>query len=284
MKNKIKMKNGLKSRKQKIFNHPVTVIIFGILTCLIVPVFIKVAILQPLFGLLDISETISKSIQGIITAAVILFTYRLFVKRFEKREATELSKENLAKELVFGFLGGFLLISFITLFFYLLGYYTAASVNHFSVLIKPLIIFIVMGVWEEVIFRGLIFRITESKLGTVWALIISSLIFGFVHVSNDNFNFLSGLAIALELGLLTGITFSITRRLWVPIALHIGWNISFIFYGTIVSGATEFPSFIVSKLRGANLITGGMFGPENSIITIVFSLIAFGFLYKQKIT
>ena len=216
------MKNGFKNRTQNFFNHPVTVIIIGILTCLVVPILVKVAILQSLFGLLDISETISKSIQGIITTAVILFTYRQFVKRFEKRGATELSKMNLAKELVFGFLGGFILISFVILFFYLLGYYTVSSVNHFSVLIKPLIIFIVMGVWEEVIFRGLIFRITESKLGTVWALIISSLIFGFVHASNDNFNFLSGLAIALELGLLTGITFSVTRRLWVPIALHIG--------------------------------------------------------------
>lgn len=270
--------------KQNFSKHPITVIIIGIFTCLVVPILIKTAILQPLFGLLDISETISKSIQGIITTVVILFTYWLFVKWFEKRKATELSKENLAKELVFGFLGGFLLISFVTLFFYLLGYYTVTSVNHFSVLIKPLIIFIVMGVWEEVIFRGIIFRITESKLGTVWALIISSLIFGFVHASNDNFNFFSGLAIALELGLLTGITFSITRRLWVPIALHIGWNISLVFYGTIVSGATEFPSFIVSKLQGVDIITGGTFGPENSIITIIFSLIVFGFLYKQKIT
>ncbi len=119
---------------------------------------------------------------------------------------------------MFGFLGGFLLISFVILSFYLIGSYTVTSVNHFSVLTKPLIIFIVMGIWEEVIFRGIIFRITESKLGTLRALIISSLIFGFVHATNDNFNFLSSLAVALELGLLTGITYSITRRLWVPIA------------------------------------------------------------------
>jgi len=91
------------------------------------------------------------------------------------------------------------------------------------------------------------------------------------------------LAIALELGLLTGITFSITRRLWVPVALHIGWNISFIFYGTIVSGATEFPSFIVGKLQGVDLITGGTFGPENSIITILISLIVFTLLYRRRI-
>ena len=62
--------------------------------------------------------------------------------------------------------------------------------------------FSVMGILEEIVFRGIIYRITEKKLGTIWALIFSSLIFGFGHAANTNFNLFSGLAIALELGLL----------------------------------------------------------------------------------
>jgi hypothetical protein len=58
-------------------------------------------------------------------------------------------------------------------------------------------------------------------------------------------------------------------------ALHIGWNFSFVFWGTIVSGATEFSSFIESDLEGPVLITGGKFGPENSIITFLLSLMLF---------
>jgi len=44
-----------------------------------------------------------------------------------------------------------------------------------------------------------------------------------LHLINENSNVFSGLAIALELGLLTGILFTLTQRLWLPIAFHIGW-------------------------------------------------------------
>ena len=102
----------------------------------------------------------------------------------------------------------------------------------------------------------LFIELPKIRLGTIWALIISSLIFGFRHVANANFNIFSGLAIALELGLLTGIYFTLTQRLWVPIALHIGWNFSLIFWGTIVSGASTFPNFIDSVLDGSRINNG----------------------------
>ncbi len=277
------MGNRIKKITYKISESAIATAVIGILICLIIPILIKIVILKPLFELIVISEIISKSIQGIISTVIILYTYSQYVKIFEKRKVTELSKNNLGLELFIGFSGGFIFISFIVFLFYWLGYYRVESINYSSVMIKPIIIFIVMGVWEEIIFRGIIFRIAENKFGTEWALLISSLIFGFVHATNDNFNFLSGLAIALELGLLTGIAFSITKRLWIPIALHIGWNASIVFYGLVVSGASEFDTFIISTTRGNDFITGGMFGIENSIITISLSLIVFTFLYRLKI-
>ncbi len=98
-------------------------------------------------------------------------------------------------------------------------------------------------------------------------------------MSNNNFNFFSGFAIALELGILTGIAFTQTGRLWFPIALHIGWNYALIFFGAIVSGADEFGQVIESKISGPVWATGGSFGPENSIITILLSLLVFAGLY-----
>jgi len=269
------------SKIRNTIHHPVTKIILGLLICFIVPVVIKVAVLKPLFSLFNLAEDISKSIQAIFSIVVILITYGLFFKVYEKRKIIELSRDSLFSDSLKGFFTGFIFISIVTAFFYLMGFYKPLSVGHYSILIKALIFFTLIGIWEEIAFRGIIYRITEKRLGTVWALIISSLIFGLVHMANENFNLFSGFAIALELGLLTGISFTLTQRLWLPMALHIGWNFSFIFWGTVVSGASEFSNFIESTLEGPEFITGGKFGPENSIITILFSLILFTAVYFQ---
>ena len=269
----------IKYKLETIMQHPVLKIINGILVCVIVPILIKIVVIRPIFGLFDLPEDTSKNIQAIFTILAFILTYKIFFKYSEKRLITELSFKYFLKDTIMGLFTGFILISLVTGTFYLTGLYKPLSVGYFSILIKAFMLFSVMGILEEIVFRGIIYRITEKRLGTIWALIISSLIFGFGHAANTNFNLFSGLAIALELGLLTGIYFTLTQRLWVPIALHIGWNFSFIFWGTIVSGATEFPNFIDSTLIGPELITGGKFGPENSIITILFSLILFIILY-----
>ena len=266
---------------KRVFNHPISKIIQGILVCVLVPILIKIAILKPIFGLFELPEVLSKNIQAIFTIVVILFTYKIFFKFSERRIVNELSINYFLKDTLKGLFIGFIIISFVTALFYLIGFYKPLSTGHISILSNAFIIFSLVGILEEIVFRGIIYRITEKRLGTVRALIISSLIFGFVHMTNANFNLFSGLAIALELGLLTGIFFTFTQRLWLSIALHIGWNFSFIFWGTIVSGATEFPNFINSTLVGPELITGGKFGPENSIITILFSLILFIVVFSQ---
>jgi membrane protease YdiL (CAAX protease family) len=266
----------------KIIHHPVIKIILGLLIiCLLVPVITKVVVLTPLFNLFSLAEDVSKSIQAIFSIAVILVTYILFFKGYEKRKIEELSSDSLLSDSLKGFFTGFVLIFMVIAVFYLIGYYKPLSVGHYNVLIKAFMFIALMGIWEEIAFRGIIYRIAEKRLGTVWALIISSLIFGFFHLANENFNIFSGFAIALEIGLLTGISYTLTKRLWFPIALHIGWNFSFIFWGITVSGVTKFSSFIESDLVGPELITGGKFGPENSIITVLFSLITFASIYHQ---
>ncbi|NOY58300.1 MAG: CPBP family intramembrane metalloprotease [Calditrichaeota bacterium] len=254
-------------------------IIFGILGCFLVPAIVKILVLRPVFGLLNLDEQISKGIQGVIIIGIILGTYKLFYKKFEHREISELAGRYFFRDSATGFGIGFALISIVTGIFYIMGYYSPITVHPVTALFKPVIIFSVMGVWEEIIFRGIIYRITEDSLGTIRALLVSSLIFGFVHFSNSGFNWLSGMAIALELGLLTGIVYTLTGRLWMPIALHIGWNFNFVVFGTTVSGAKEFPSFIQSRLTGPELITGGEFGPENSLITILISVVLFAVLF-----
>jgi membrane protease YdiL (CAAX protease family) len=158
--------------------------------------------------------------------------------------------------------------------------YTVLSINTAPLLLKPLIFLTLMALTEELLFRGILYRITEESLGTNFALIISALFFGFSHITNEHASIISVIAAGIG-GLWVGIIFTLTRRLWVPIFLHLGWNFAQIFYGTTVSGMDEFSpnSFFRSKLEGPEILTGGAFGPENSIITIMFTLMLFAVIY-----
>lgn len=268
-----------RSSIQESLQHSLVQIILGVLICLIIPTVIKLALLSPFFGLFELDVDHSKAIQAVFSILIIIMTYRTFFKWIDQRDISEVSRIGMLPELGGGFFLGFTLIAVVIAILSLLGFYKGGWINTIFSAWKPLLIFSVMGVLEEVIFRGIIYRITENRLGTIRALIISSLFFGFVHMSNDNFNVFSGIAIALELGLLTGIAYTLSGRLWLPIAIHVGWNYSLIFFGAIVSGASEYDLVIHGEISGPTWATGGAFGPENSLITVLLSLVLFAGLY-----
>jgi len=109
-------------------------------------------------------------------------------------------------------------------------------------------------------------------MGTNLALLISALLFGLGHLPNENANAISVISAASG-GVLAGLLFSVTKRLWLPIFFHAGWNWAQASLGVAVSGIDELPGFLQARVGGPELITGGAFGPENSIITIVIVLI-----------
>ena len=98
------------------------------------------------------------------------------------------------------------------------------GVNGLGAIWPVLGISILAGVFEELVLRGVVFRWLEQKLGMWWALAISALVFGGLHFFNPGATIFSALAIALEAGVLLGLAYVATRRLWLPIGLHIAWN------------------------------------------------------------
>src|SRR5439155_20567927 len=100
---------------------------------------------------------------------------------------------------------------------WLLGCYQVTGINGGSALIMNISISLLSGFVEEVIFRGVIFRILEEWLGTWLALVMSALFFGFAHIANPNATIISAAAIALEAGLLLAAAYLVTRRLWFAI-------------------------------------------------------------------
>lgn len=131
------------------------------------------------------------------------------------------------------------------------------------------------AIFEEILVRGIIFRIMEEKLGSYIALIISALIFGALHLANPNATIATAFGLAIQAGLLLGAAFIYSKNLWFPIAIHFAWNfMQSAIYGANVSGNAIKKTLIVSKIEGPDWLTGGEFGPEGSIQATVFCFIA----------
>ncbi|MBT1176488.1 CPBP family intramembrane metalloprotease [Bifidobacterium callimiconis] len=129
---------------------------------------------------------------------------------------------------------------------------------------------LVAGVAEEIIMRGILLRLVEEGLGSWGAVGVSALVFGLLHVTNPDGTLWGGVAIAIEAGLLFGAIYLATRSLWWCIGFHAMWNIAEgPIFGSVVSGTGSQQSWLVARWNGPDLLTGGSFGLEASIVPVI---------------
>ena len=259
--------------KAKFLYNPLTKIIIGIIV-----IGFAVAIGQlggnALLEKVHISTDYKNVIVGILIAALALASYITLFSFYEKRKITELKFAHFGKNAGIGFSSGFILQSLVILVIYASGGYSVLSINPISYVLPGFAIALASAIFEEILFRGIIFRLTEEKLGSTMALVVSALIFGLLHLQNKNSSFLSAMSIAVQAGVLLGASYIYSKNLWLPIFLHFAWNFAEAgIYGAVISGNTITKSLFTSKFSGPELITGGLFGPENSIQATVFCLI-----------
>ena len=199
-------------------------------------------------------------------AVLNLLLYAGWWKWTEKRKAEDLPKLRLATDTGLGFGIGIL-------YFVLGGYRVTGIGNDWAALFQALCIFLVVAVGEEILFRGIVFRMIDQRWGTWVALAVSALIFGFVHITNDNATVWSSVAIAVEAGLLLGAAYKWSGTLWLPIGIHWAWNFfQGPVFGFAVSG-NETQSLLKAVIDGPAWLTGGTFGAEASVPAFVVGLI-----------
>ncbi len=128
-------------------------------------------------------------------------------------------------------------------------------------------IFIIVGWYEELLFRGYWLENLIEGAGPVWAVLISSAAFSLGHFQNPGFSLNAFIGLLLA-GFFFAYTVRRSGRLWLAIGLHIGWNF---FEGTVygfqVSGLDAF-RLIRQRVGGPELWTGGLFGPEAGLLLI----------------
>ena len=211
---------------------------------------------------------------ALLLSVVMIVAYRFLVRVLEQRTADELQRSGAVRGLAAGAGVGVGLFALVYAMLWALGAVSFQGSGGLAGLGQALAIPIASAFGEEIVFRGVVYRRLEERLGTTIALLVSAAVFGLVHAGNPGANWVSTLAIVLESGVLLGLAYAATRSLWLPIGLHFGWNFTEGgIFGAAVSGR-EYSGLINAPLSGPPLITGGPFGPEASLAALVVALSA----------
>jgi len=215
-------------------------------------------------------------------ALICLITYILASRLIERRTPTELAVNRALPEGAAGIVIGLLLFAVVMAILLAVGVYHPAGWGTTSGLANGFSFAVMAAITEEILFRGLLFRLSSKLVGTWGALIITSGLFGLAHKANPGATIGSSVAIALEAGVLLGAAYAATQRLWLPIGLHIGWNFTEgPLFGMTLSGNKMSEGVLRGSLSGPGMLTGGAFGPEASIVAVLVCLVAaIFFLWK----
>ena len=264
--------NIQEKNKFKLLLIPILVVIFIIIInqFLILP-------LMPIFN--DSLEEIF-SFSG--TSNLVDEAFCLFLSIFLMTKISKLKIEQLGftkDNIVFSYLKGALFgtLQIFTVFFIIFGlkaidvYY----VGNISILllIKVFIIFIFQALLEEILFRGYLMPFFSKVIGIKFTITLLSFLFTCIHLFNPNLDII-GLANVF----LAGVTFSLiyyyTGNLWLVGAMHTLWNFILGFIvGSQISGIITYNSVFFSiPVENKDLISGGVFGFEASIVTTIVEL------------
>lgn len=203
---------------------------------------------------------------------VAVAAYRFYVHRVEQRPVTELSGPRAWRETGAGVLVGVALFATVIGVLAAAGAYAIVGRGPWGGVAAALVASVTAAVVEEIIFRGILFRLVESAFGSVVAIVVSGAIFGGLHVLSPHPTVAGLAAIALEAGILLACAYVLTRRLWFAMGMHGAWNfMQGGIFGAPVSG-TPSKGLFTGTLSGPEWLTGGVFGPEASVVSIVACL------------
>lgn len=206
---------------------------------------------------------------------ILLATYKLGIARLGAKPRDDLLAKNAWPDLGIGMLAGFLLMTLSVGVAAVAHVYNFVGEGDSSQMVPALVSGAIMPAFmEELLFRGILFRWIEEFAGSWLALLVTSALFGLVHILNPGATWFSSLAIAIEAGILLGGAYMLARSLWLPIGLHAAWNFT---EGEVfdvpVSGLPEH-GLVQARMSGPAILSGGHFGLEASIIALVLATAA----------
>ena len=208
--------------------------------------------------------------------------YALYVRRIELRAVSELRGPAGMRELGAGLaIGAAMFLAAVGLLV-ASGSYQLTGSGDWPILAKSFTEMAFVALVEEILFRGVLFRLPERSLGSWRALVLSALVFALAHLPNAGITLLAVLNTALA-GLLFAAAYLATRRLWLAIGMHFAWN--FISDGVFSLPTSGNPArgLLQGQLSGPEWLTGGAYGLEGSAISFIVMALATALLLRRAV-
>lgn len=273
-KNDFKFGREPKTKLSKFFFHPISRIFIGI-------VFLSVLNIYNILAEKPLLKLIGKDLFFLLNIIILFAVYMFYIKLVEKRKTIELGLKLSVSEFFKGILNGAIFINFIVLFLLLSGFYSVIgfdfSINKLLDTYSSTLFFVFL---EEIVFRLIIFRLIEVVAGTKKSIIISSLIFAFAHSLNPNASLYTSIIIFIQTVTIISPAYLLTRRVWFVAGLHFAWNFFQRAIWNLPVSGKESDGIVKLVSDGQYLITGGDFGPEASILSIVVCGVAGMYYYR----
>jgi membrane protease YdiL (CAAX protease family) len=218
----------------------------------------------------------------LLAAGLCAAGYVLYVRRVEKRAVSELAGPCAWRELAAGLGLGAGLFLAIAGALAVLASFRVTGHDNWTVMIAPFALMVMVAVIEEILFRGVIFRITERSLGSWAACLVSSLLFVVAHLSNEGMTLLA-VSVTFAAGVLLAAAFMVTRRLWLAIGFHFAWNFTSDAVFSLPTSGQPAKGLLHAQLVGPEWLTGGGYGVEASAVTLLVLAVAAGWLLWSAI-
>jgi len=257
--------------------HTLLLFIFGII----------VSIVAGFIGFVDDSLT---SILNQILNFIVITGSVYVARRWLDKKSFESLGLKLSQQTLFDILAGigitFIQMGFIYILMLGLGWLTfegfAWEFDPINVVITSVLIafvvFIFVGWNEELLSRGYHLQTIASGTNLFWGVVLSSAVFGLLHLGNPNATWVSAAGIFFA-GVYLAYAYIRTKQLWLSIGLHIGWNFfEGVVFGFPVSGLDIYALTRI-QVTGPELWTGGAFGPEAGLIVLPSLLLGAGLIY-----
>ncbi|GHU61642.1 CAAX amino protease [Clostridia bacterium] len=249
---------------------------------LIVPIVasssIGLAVTAMVYGKATVEFYMSNPWPGFMVGALVAAIPSIIIYRFcGKRVLGQLPESSASshglRELLLGIFIGGGTVTIATFFFTLFGVYHIVGSGSVRGVLIGLALGIGSGVAEEILFRGVVLKLLFEKYGAVWAIIQTSIMFALIHYGN-NTDIAEVIGVFVGAGLLLNGVWFLTKRVWVCIGTHFAWNF-FLggVFGMPVSGIAMEGGIFKSELRGSELITGGVNGPEASVLFVAVTAV-----------
>jgi uncharacterized protein len=227
-------------------------------------------LLQLLASVLTDSAALTAAV-GVAGAVVAVVVYVWLVRLLERRRpVAEVSPRGAVAGVAIGLLVGAVVFSAVIGIIAAAGDYRVLGLGSVAGAIALLGVTCSTAVVEELLFRAVLFRIVERWIGTWLALAVTALVFGLIHLLNPGATLLGALAIAVEAGVLLGAAYALTRTIWFAVGIHLAWNFmeGGVFSTTVSGTQGKFQGLLRSEVTGPELLTGGGFGPEASVVAM----------------